>query len=106
MGTSYFALYPACVYLNAHDMPAVMFETSELLHYYQGLVSDRVLVVVVSQSGETIEAKRLLDEVGDRTLVVSLTNNAESYVARNSDLPLPMHAGGGRGLPPNPIPPP
>ena len=93
MGTSLFALYPTCIYLNEHGVPAVMLETSELLHYYQGLISDRVLVVIVSQSGETIEAKRLLDEAGGRTLMMSVTNHPESYVAQNSDLALFLHAG-------------
>jgi glucosamine--fructose-6-phosphate aminotransferase (isomerizing) len=97
MGTSYFALYPACIYLNARGVPAVMLETSELLHYYQGLISDRVLVVIVSQSGETIEAKRLLEAIDGRTLAMSLTNNADSEVARRTDLSLLMYAGEERG---------
>jgi glucosamine--fructose-6-phosphate aminotransferase (isomerizing) len=93
MGSSYFALYPTCIYLNERGVPAVMLETSELLHYYRGLISDRVLVVLVSQSGETIEAKRLFDEIGDGTIVMGITNNAKSHVARNSDLPIFLHAG-------------
>jgi len=93
MGSSYFGAYPACIYLNEHGLPAIMVEASELLHYYQDLISDRVLVVLASQSGETAEARKLLDEVGDRTLVTSVTNDAKSYVTRNSDLPFFLYAG-------------
>jgi glucosamine--fructose-6-phosphate aminotransferase (isomerizing) len=97
MGSSYFASYPACIYLNRHGLPAVMVEASELLHYYQELISDRVLVVLASQSGETVEVKRLLDEVGVRTHVISVTNHAENHVARSSDLPLLLYAGQEKG---------
>jgi glucosamine--fructose-6-phosphate aminotransferase (isomerizing) len=93
MGTSYFALYPACIYLNERGVPAFMIETSELLHYHLGLVSERTLVVLVSQSGETVEGARLLDVIRGRAFVMSVTNDAASSIARHSDLPLPMLAG-------------
>lgn len=93
MGTSYFALYPACVALNERGVPAFMLETSELLHYHLGLVTERTLVVLVSQSGETVEGVRLLDALRGRAFVVSVTNEAASTIARTSDLSLPMLAG-------------
>jgi len=93
MGSSYFALYPACIYLNEHGLSAIMVEASELLHYYSKLVSDRVLVVIVSQSGETVEVKKLLAEIRGSTSIVSLTNDAENYLAGNSDIPLLLYGG-------------
>ncbi len=93
MGSSYFALYPACIYLIEHGLSATMVETSELLHYYGGLISDRVLVVIASQSGETVEVKKLLGEFGGRTFMASVTNDAENYLARNSDLALFLYGG-------------
>jgi glucosamine--fructose-6-phosphate aminotransferase (isomerizing) len=93
MGSSYFALYPACTYLVEHGLPASMVETSELLHYYGGLISNRALVVIASQSGETVEVQKLLRECGGRTFIASVTNDAESYVASNSDLALFLYAG-------------
>ncbi len=93
MGSSYFAAYPACIRLNAHGLPAVMLETSELLHYYAELLSPRVLLVAVSQSGETVEVRRLLEEMRGRTTVVGLTNGEGSYLARNCDVPLSLAAG-------------
>lgn len=97
MGSSFFALYPACIYLNELGFSAFMVEASELLHYYKDLISDRVLVVIASQSGETAEVKKLLGEVRGSTSIVSLTNDAENYLARNSDLPLFLYAGQERG---------
>jgi glucosamine--fructose-6-phosphate aminotransferase (isomerizing) len=93
MGTSYFALYPACIHLNERGVPAIMLETSELLHYHSDLVTDRVMVVLVSQSGETVEARKLLNKVGSRTFVVGVTNDPESHVAANSDLAIALCAG-------------
>lgn len=93
MGTSYFALYPACIYLNEHGVPAFMLETSELLHYHLGLVTERTLVVLVSQSGETVEGVRLLEAVGGKPLVLSVTNNEASTIACRSALSLPLLAG-------------
>lgn len=97
MGSSYFALYPACTFLNEHGISAIMVEASELLHYYKDLISDRVLVVIASQSGETVEVKKLLDEVRDGTSIVSITNDAKNYLARNNDLPLFLYAGQAMG---------
>ncbi len=93
MGSSYFALYPACIYLSEHGLSAIMIEASELLHYHRGLVSDRILVVIASQSGETIEVKKLVSEVGGRTFIMSVTNTVENYLAGNSDLPVFLHSG-------------
>ena len=93
MGSSYFALYPACIYLNEYGLSAIMVEASELLHYYRDLVSDRVLLVLASQSGETAEVRKLANEVRGRTCILSVTNDAENYLARNSDLPVFLYAG-------------
>ena len=97
MGSSHHALYPACIHLNDHGVPAVMIETSELLHYRRGLISERTLLVIVSQSGETVEARKLLDVVGDGTFTLGITNCPESSVATRSDLSLDMAAGPERG---------
>ncbi len=93
MGSSYFALYPPCIYLNEHGLFAIMVEASELLHYYRNLVSDRLLVVIASQSGETAEVKKLAAEVRGRTSIVTVTNDAQNYLAGNSDLPLFLYVG-------------
>lgn len=93
MGSSQYAFYPACIHLNGHGLPSFVFETSELLHYYKQLISPRVLLWLSSQSGETIEVKKLLDEVGDHSYTIGITNDIDGYVARSCDLPIFLYAG-------------
>jgi glucosamine--fructose-6-phosphate aminotransferase (isomerizing) len=93
MGSSQYAFYPACIHLNEHGLPSFVFEASELLHYYKGLISPRVLLWISSQSGETIEVKKLLEEVGDHSFTVGVTNDVNGYVAKNCDLPIFLYAG-------------
>ena len=93
MGSSQYAFYPACIYLNEHGLPSFVFEASELLHYYRDLISPRVLLWIASQSGETIEVKKLLDEVGDRSFTIGITNEVDGYVANHCNLPIFLNAG-------------
>jgi glucosamine--fructose-6-phosphate aminotransferase (isomerizing) len=93
MASSYFALHPACIHLNERGVPAFMLETSELLHYHRDLISGRTFVVLVSQSGETVEGVRLLDAIHGQAAVMSITNEEASSIARRSDLSLPLLAG-------------
>ncbi len=92
MGSSQYAFYPACIYLNKHGLPSFVFEASELLHYYRDLISPRVLLWIASQSGETIEVKKLLDEVGDRSFTIGITNDVDGYVAKHCNLPIFLSA--------------
>ena len=62
--------------------------------YQDPLVDDKTLVIVISQSGETIDtlaALRLAQEYGARTL--SIVNVKGSTIARESDYVLYTHAG-------------
>lgn len=93
MGSSQYAFYPACIHLNEHGLPSFIFEASELLHYYKDLISPRALLWISSQSGETIEVKKLLDEAGDRNFTIGITNDAGGYVALNCNLPIFLYAG-------------
>jgi glucosamine--fructose-6-phosphate aminotransferase (isomerizing) len=93
MGSSQYAFYPACIHLNEHGLPSFVFEASELLHYYKDLISPRVLLWISSQSGETIEVKKLLDEVGNHSFTIGITNDVDGYVAKNCNLPIFLNAG-------------
>jgi glucosamine--fructose-6-phosphate aminotransferase (isomerizing) len=93
MGSSQYAFYPACIYMNEYGLTSFVFEASELLHYYKDLISPRVLLWIASQSGETIEVKKLLDKVGNHSFTIGVTNDVDGYVARNCDLPLFLYAG-------------
>jgi glutamine---fructose-6-phosphate transaminase (isomerizing) len=94
MGSSLFAAYPAQVFLTSLGVRAIVWETAELLHHHLKILGPDTLVVVISQSGETVEIIRLLDSVDTNTCVLSLVNVEASTVARRSRLLLPMMAGG------------
>lgn len=97
MGSSYFALYPGCIYLNDQGVPSHMVETSELVHYCLRAVHSDDIVVIASQSGETIEVQRLLSLLKSRATIIGITNEQRGHLARNSDLSLLLHAGEERG---------
>lgn len=67
--------------------------------YEQPLIDEHTLVLIISQSGETIDtlaAQRLAHEYGSKTLAI--VNVKGSTIARESDYVLYTHAGpGNRG---------
>jgi len=54
MGSSLYAAYPAQAFLTALGFRALVWETAELLHHHLKVLKPDTLVVVVSQSGETV----------------------------------------------------
>ncbi|MGH9355483.1 MAG: SIS domain-containing protein [Terriglobia bacterium] len=93
MGSSLFASYPAQAYLTALGIRALAWETAELLHHHLKVLGPDTLLVVISQSGETIEATRLLKSRPENVGVLAVVNVEDSTLARRSDLMLPMMAG-------------
>jgi len=85
MGSSFFAGLPAVHHLAAHGVAAEAMETSELLHFGLETLCEGTVVVLVSRSGETVEAIRLLPELLKRgAKVIGVTNVADSVLARES----------------------
>jgi glucosamine--fructose-6-phosphate aminotransferase (isomerizing) len=93
MGASLHALHPFELQLTEAGLNAVTVETSELIHYQSRLITEDALLVVVSQSGESAETIRLLELNGGRALVVGITNNANSTLARRALSAMVTHAG-------------
>ncbi|MFO7170130.1 MAG: SIS domain-containing protein [Chloroflexota bacterium] len=83
MGSSYFAAYPAVLRLQAAGFSAALVEIAELLHF-GGALGEDTLLVLVSQSGETIEAVRLLDERALPGKLIAVTNSPGSTLARRA----------------------
>lgn len=106
MGGSYNSLFPTWLHLNHYGIPAIHIEASELVHYAPAMLSDRftapskqrALFIVVSQSGESIEIRRLLEIAQDQVDIISITNNADNHLARHSKLSLPTYAGAEVGV--------
>ncbi len=93
MGSSLHAAYPAQAYLTAMGYRALVFEAAELLHHHLKMLTPDTLLVIVSQSGETIEVTRLLEDLPKKINVVAVTNVEGSQLARHGKLLLPMMAG-------------
>jgi len=85
MGSSFFAALPAVHHLAAHGVVAEAMETAELLHFGLETVREGTAVVLVSRSGETVEAMRVLPELFKRgAKVIGVTNVAGSALAHES----------------------
>ncbi|MCX8023828.1 MAG: SIS domain-containing protein [Thermanaerothrix sp.] len=95
MGASYYGAYPAWLRLCGLDLPVVLWDTAELLHYALSQVNSRTLLWVISQSGESAEILRLLERLESRRpkLLIGVTNNPSSTLARAAEVILPLHAG-------------
>jgi glucosamine--fructose-6-phosphate aminotransferase (isomerizing) len=93
MGSSLHGLHPLHLRLVDAGVPAVMIDSSELLHYQRRLLEKGTLLVVVSQSGRSAEIVRLLDVAGDRVETLGVTNTPDSPLAARASAVLLTHAG-------------
>jgi len=94
MGASLCAAYPAQAYLTEHGVRALVWETAELVHHHLKVLRPDTLLVVVSQSGQTAEALRLLEDLPAKAPVLAVTNVEASPLAKRGSLLLPLMAGG------------
>ena len=100
MGSSYFACHPAVTELADAGEPALHIDAAELLHFRANLLGATGVLVAVSQSGESAEVVRLLDEVAGRSeppIVLAVTNGLENTLARRADLVVDTRAGAETG---------
>jgi glucosamine--fructose-6-phosphate aminotransferase (isomerizing) len=96
MGSSLHALHPMQIRLVRSGHVSIMIETAELIHTQSNLLNDETLLVVVSQSGRSIETLQLLSLVRERVkkpLVVGVTNTPDSPLAREANAVVMMRAG-------------
>lgn len=94
MGSSYFACYAPVTYLGGAGVPAVMADAAELLHFRRPSLAE-ALVVAVSQSGESAEVVRLVEDLRGEpgAVVVAVTNGSANPLSELSDLALDTQVG-------------
>lgn len=92
MGSSFHTLHPLNLALIAAGHTPIMVETSELVHYGMALCDRDTLIVAVSQSGQSAETVRLLDQNLASTLI-GVTNTQDSPLAKRATLALLTQAG-------------
>ena len=93
-GTAYFACLTAKYWFEQLAGLPVDVDIASEFRYREPPVAPRTAALFVSQSGETADtlaALRYCDGKADR--ILSVVNVAESSIARESDLALPIHAG-------------
>jgi glutamine---fructose-6-phosphate transaminase (isomerizing) len=81
MGASFHALHPLFLQLNEYGYTTVAIETSELVHSVPRWFEPQTLIIAISQSGESAEIIRLIEENRGRAAIVGVTNAADSALA-------------------------
>lgn len=93
-GTSYFASLVGKYAIETFARVQVEVELASEFRYREPIVSNRTLVIGVSQSGETADTLAAMREARSRgAKVLSICNVIESTIARESDGVLYTHAG-------------
>jgi len=93
MGASFHALHPLSLWLNGYGYTAVAIETSELVHSLQRWFEPETLIIAISQSGESAEVVRLIEENRGRAAIVGITNATDSPLARQASASILTMAG-------------
>ncbi len=85
MGASLSACIPLSHYLASSGVLAPVIETSELLYSFASAIDEHTTLLLVSRSGESVEATRLLANLRDRgATVIGVSNVPASTLALNS----------------------
>jgi len=93
MGSSFYGLHPLALEAAEHGWTPLMLETSELVHHYPRLLNESTLVIAVSQSGQSAETVRLLQQERKGHAIIGVTNTPESPLAAEADVCVLTHAG-------------
>ncbi len=96
MGSSNFACYAPVTTLAQAGIATSMVDSAELLHFRMPTITERTLVICVSQSGESAEPVRVVQALRERErppLVVSVTNGLANTLAGCADIALDTAAG-------------
>ncbi|MBS7614644.1 SIS domain-containing protein [Candidatus Bathyarchaeota archaeon] len=93
MGTSFFSPLIIKPLLASRGIMASIYEAGELLHYELKAVHKKDLIVLISQSGESIETCKVAEKLKNTCPIVVIVNNEDSTLAGYGDLVLPMVAG-------------
>lgn len=91
MGSSYFASMAGAFALSAKGIPAAWELTSSLLYYGRERLQPGDLLVAISQSGESVEVVKLLQQIAGKGIpVLAVTNLAATAVGHLADATLEL----------------
>ena len=95
MGASYNAAYPALLQIMEAPVPPSLLNSAELSHFLNGMLGERTLLWLNSQSGRSVELLNILENIKTRPVAstLSFTNNGNSPLALATDFSIPIQAG-------------
>ena len=95
MGSSLYSAFASVYLLRSAGISADYYDASEALwHFSQEWFRNVDICVFVSQSGETVEIRNLVDKVKrTNVLKMGVTANVNSYLGMNSDIVLDISSG-------------
>jgi glutamine---fructose-6-phosphate transaminase (isomerizing) len=89
MGSSFDACHVPLTMLAEGGLRIGLVNAAELLHFQSATLDGRTTLVVVSQSGRSIEIVRLIEDLGrrpERPFVVAITNGTDNPLAAGADV--------------------
>ncbi len=92
-GTAYLACATAKYWIERFAQIPVEVDIASEFRYRSPPIGPRTLAIFVSQSGETADTLAALRHVAEKARILSVVNVAESSIARESDIALPILAG-------------
>src|SRR2546421_6117528 len=96
MGGSYATCYAPVTTLASAGVPGLMVDSAELLYFRRPILGGATLLIVVSQSGQSAEVVRLIEELDhapERPFIVSVTNGLENSLSRMANVAIDSRAG-------------
>ena len=94
MGGSLFSAYGTWLRLSERfDVPVSLWDTSELIQQAPGVLRKGTMVVAISQSGESVELKKMIDADKGSSVRVGITNAGKNSLTRWAGLSLATKAG-------------
>lgn len=93
MGSSYFTSYAATCLFNDLGINSFNINTSELLYYHLSLLNDKTLIICISQSGESFEVVKFLEELPTDIYCIGISNNDKSFLSEKASESLLSMAG-------------
>ena len=92
-GTGYYSCFVAKYWMETLAQIPVEVDIASEFRYREPPLSDRTLAVFVSQSGETADTLAAMRFAAGKCRIASIVNVAQSSIAREADLALPILAG-------------
>jgi len=93
MGSSFFTSYAASCLFNSLGIHSFVVNTSELLYYQFSLVTEKTLIICISQSGESFEVVKFLNRLPANAFCIGVTNEEKSTLSMKTQLSLLSKAG-------------